>query len=88
MVVIVWCQVLISITVICKGLGYPGVADKSNSSLLLPDYNSRTVSAISDDEPLYDVVASDEDYSSIDSQSIKSMRDELKRDRPAEVGMS
>ncbi|GAB1607998.1 ARF GTPase-activating protein GIT1-like isoform X1 [Argonauta hians] len=38
----------------------------------------------SDDEPLYDSVASDEDYSSIDTQSIKSAKEEGKKDRPAD----
>ena len=43
------------------------------------------MSAISDEEPLYDNVASDEDYSSIDSQSIRSMQTEIKGDITAEV---
>ncbi|XP_071094149.1 ARF GTPase-activating protein GIT2-like isoform X2 [Haliotis cracherodii] len=45
---------------------------------------SKGVSAFSDDEPLYDSVASDEDYSSIDTISIKSMREEMRRDKPAD----
>nr|KAG5695449.1 hypothetical protein BaRGS_011291 [Batillaria attramentaria] len=46
---------------------------------------SKTVSAISDDEPLYDSVASDEDYSSIDTQSIRSMHTgDMKGDITAE----
>lgn len=47
--------------------------------------NSRGYSQVSsDDEPLYDSVASDEDYSSIDTQSIKSAKEEMKKDRPAD----
>ncbi|XP_014769566.2 ARF GTPase-activating protein GIT1 [Octopus bimaculoides] len=41
-------------------------------------------SILDDDEPLYDSVASDEDYSSIDTQSIKSAKEEGKKDRPAD----
>jgi hypothetical protein len=52
---------------------------------LLQRPDSKTISALSDDEPLYDLVASDEDYSSIDSQSIRSMQ--LKGDITAEVGL-
>lgn len=47
--------------------------------------NSQRMSAISDDEPLYDSVASDEDYSSIDTQSIQSVRQEMRPDITAEV---
>ncbi|CAL1537699.1 unnamed protein product [Lymnaea stagnalis] len=47
-------------------------------------HNSQRMSAISDDEPLYDSVASDEDYSSIDTQSIKSVRQEMRPDITAE----
>ena len=43
---------------------------------------------MSDDEPLYDSVASDEDYSSIDTQSIKSVRMEMRPDITAEVSYS
>lgn len=51
--------------------------------------NSRGYSQVSsDDEPLYDSVASDEDYSSIDTQSIKSAKEEMKKDRPADVSLS
>lgn len=46
---------------------------------------SKTVSALSDDEPLYDSVASDEDYSSIDTQSMRSINMEMKGDITAEV---
>ncbi|XP_059154314.1 ARF GTPase-activating protein GIT2-like isoform X2 [Physella acuta] len=46
--------------------------------------NSQRMSAISDDEPLYDSVASDEDYSSIDTQSIQSVRQEMRPDITAE----
>lgn len=50
--------------------------------------NSRGYSQVSsDDEPLYDSVASDEDYSSIDTQSIKSAKEEMKKDRPADVSL-
>ena len=47
--------------------------------------DSQRISTISDDEPLYDSVASDEDYSSIDTQSIKSVREEMRPDITAEV---
>ncbi|GFR62381.1 ARF-GTPase-activating protein GIT2 [Elysia marginata] len=46
--------------------------------------DSQRISTISDDEPLYDSVASDEDYSSIDTQSIKSVREEMRPDITAE----
>lgn len=46
--------------------------------------DSARISTISDDEPLYDSVASDEDYSSIDTQSIKSVREEIRPDITAE----
>ncbi|KAH9525673.1 glycerophosphoinositol permease [Bulinus truncatus] len=46
--------------------------------------NSQRISAVSDDEPLYDSVASDEDYSSIDTQSIKSVRQEMRPDITAD----
>ncbi|BFZ18839.1 hypothetical protein BsWGS_21878 [Bradybaena similaris] len=46
--------------------------------------NSQRMTTISDDEPLYDSVASDEDYSSIDTQSIKSVREEMRPDITAE----
>ncbi|KAK0045595.1 ARF GTPase-activating protein GIT2 [Biomphalaria pfeifferi] len=58
-----------------------------SSALKDPDkmgLNSQRISAISDDEPLYDSVASDEDYSSIDTQSIKSVRQEMRPDITAE----
>lgn len=55
---------------------------------LLKRPESKTISALSDDEPLYDCVASDEDYSSIDSQSIRSMHVEMKGDITAEVGIA
>ncbi|XP_012942897.1 ARF GTPase-activating protein GIT2 isoform X3 [Aplysia californica] len=45
---------------------------------------SQHLSMMSDDEPLYDSVASDEDYSSIDTQSIKSVREETRPDITAE----
>ena len=62
-------------------------SDKSNLSAFQSRI-SKTGSAFSDDEPLYDSVASDEDYSSIDTQSIKSVREEMKRDKPADVSQS
>ncbi|XP_041349002.1 ARF GTPase-activating protein GIT2-like [Gigantopelta aegis] len=61
----------------------PKEQDKSNLSAFQSRI-SKTGSAFSDDEPLYDSVASDEDYSSIDTQSIKSVREEMKKDKPAD----
>ena len=63
-------------------------SDKFSGMTLLKRPESKTISALSDDEPLYDCVASDEDYSSIDSQSIRSMHAEMKGDITAEVGVS
>ncbi|XP_076452808.1 ARF GTPase-activating protein GIT2-like [Babylonia areolata] len=64
----------------------PKEPDKfSGGTKLLKRAESKTMSALSDEEPLYDSVASDEDYSSIDSQSIRSMQAELKGDS-AETG--
>ncbi|KAK7087890.1 hypothetical protein V1264_021883 [Littorina saxatilis] len=55
---------------------------------LLKPRESKTISAISDDEPLYDSVPSDEDYSSIDSQSIRSMHTDTKGEMTAEAMLS
>ncbi|KAL5016285.1 hypothetical protein ScPMuIL_005874 [Solemya velum] len=49
-----------------------------NDSILELRTHLKVNSIASDDEPLYDSVASDEDYSSIDTLSIKSMREERK----------
>lgn len=62
----------------------PKEPDKLLGMTLLQRPISKTVSALSDDEPLYDSVASDEDYSSIDTQSIRSMHTEMKGDITAE----
>ncbi|KAL8584768.1 hypothetical protein ACOMHN_035687 [Nucella lapillus] len=58
----------------------PKEPDKFGGTKLMRRAESKTLSALSDEEPLYDSVASDEDYSSIDSQSIRSMQAELKGD--------
>lgn len=58
----------------------PKEPDKLSGMTLLQRPISKTVSALSDDEPLYDSVASDEDYSSIDTQSLRSMHTDLKGD--------
>ncbi|XP_076434634.1 uncharacterized protein LOC143274645 [Babylonia areolata] len=63
----------------------PKEPDKFGGLKLLKRPQSKTISALSDEEPLYDSVASDEDYSSIDSQSIRSMQIELKEDLVTEV---
>ncbi|XP_029650892.1 ARF GTPase-activating protein GIT1 isoform X2 [Octopus sinensis] len=58
---------------------------RSSAIMTAPTRGSRGYSQVSsDDEPLYDSVASDEDYSSIDTQSIKSAKEEGKKDRPAD----
>lgn len=60
-------------------------AGRTSAVLSGQQRNSRGYSQVSsDDEPLYDSVASDEDYSSIDTQSIKSAKEEMKKDRPAD----
>ncbi|PVD31653.1 hypothetical protein C0Q70_07071 [Pomacea canaliculata] len=56
----------------------PKEPDKLAGMTLLQRPISKTVSALSDDEPLYDSVASDEDYSSIDTQSMRSINMEMK----------
>lgn len=62
------------------------ISDKHRGLTPLPHPLSNTISAISDDEPLYDSVASDEDYSSIDTQSVQSMHTgDSKGDITAEV---
>ncbi|XP_070204740.1 ARF GTPase-activating protein GIT2-like isoform X2 [Littorina saxatilis] len=62
----------------------PKDPDKFMGKSLLKPRESKTISAISDDEPLYDSVPSDEDYSSIDSQSIRSMHTDTKGEMTAE----
>ncbi|XP_064612135.1 ARF GTPase-activating protein GIT2-like [Liolophura sinensis] len=37
-----------------------------------------------EDDPIYDTVPDDDDNSSIDTQSIKSLRDDMKKDRPSD----
>lgn len=44
----------------------------------------RSTSALEDD-PIYDTVPDDDDNSSIDTQSVKSLRDDMKKDRPSDV---
>ncbi|XP_050410103.1 ARF GTPase-activating protein GIT2 isoform X1 [Patella vulgata] len=68
----------------------PKDPNKSLSYIGLPSSASRqskVASAFSDEEPLYDSVASDDDYSSIDTRSVQSMRVEMKKDKPADVNV-
>jgi len=62
------------------------ISERGSNSPLVQRRNPNINSIASDEEPIYDQVASDEDYSSIDTLSIKSssMRDERK-DRVEEV---
>ncbi|KAL8605105.1 hypothetical protein ACOMHN_018906 [Nucella lapillus] len=65
----------------------PKEPDKLTGMKLLRRPQSKTLSALSDEEPLYDSVASDEDYSSIDSHSIRSMQADMATEStPGEVG--
>ena len=85
---VILCTCFISALVFCKIVFACLCSDKFSGMTLLKRPESKTISALSDDEPLYDCVASDEDYSSIDSQSIRSMHAEMKGDITAEVGVS